>query len=111
MYDAVSVEDRGKPVVALVNYGFANDAESASRGMAMPVVRYVPTKVPCESSVIKDIEEGIDGALEAIITAMTKPLTAEEKSPKPREKENPPRLIFKGRSGGSQPIFLPARLD
>ncbi|HTY82307.1 MAG TPA: hypothetical protein VMB24_05950 [Dehalococcoidales bacterium] len=105
MYDAVSIEDRGKPVVALVNYGFANDAESASRGMAMPVVRYVTTKVPCESSVMSDIEEGIDGAMEAIITAMTKPLTAEEKSPKPREKENPPRLIFKGSLAETNQFF------
>ena len=73
--------------------------------MAMPVVRYVPTKVPCESSVIKDIEEGIDGALEAIITAMTKPLTAEEKSPKPRVPETPPRLIFKGDLGEVNQFF------
>jgi len=105
VYDAVSAEERGKPVVALVNYGFANDAESASRGKAMPVLRYVPTKVPCESSVIPDIEAGIDGALEAIISAMTKPLTAEEKSPKPRVPEKPPRLIFKGDLGEVNQFF------
>jgi hypothetical protein len=96
VYDAVSVEERNKPTVSLVNEGFANDAESASRGMAMPVLRYVPTKVPCESSIMTDIESGVDGAMDAIITALLKPLTAEEKSPKPRVAENPPRIIFKG---------------
>jgi hypothetical protein len=96
VYDAVSIEERNKPAVSLVNTGFANDAESASRGMAMPVLRYVPTKVPCESSIMSDIEAGIDGAMDAIIAALTKPLTAEEKSPRPREPEKPQRLIFKG---------------
>ncbi len=96
MYDAVSAEERHKPTVSLVNTGFVNDAESASRGMAMPGLRYVSTTVPCESSIIEDIEAGVDGAMDTIITALTKPLTAEEKSPKPREVETPPRIIFKG---------------
>jgi hypothetical protein len=97
VYDAVSVEERGKPTVSLVNIGFANDAESAGRGMAMPVLRIVPTTIPCESSVISDIEAGVDSAMEAIISALTRPLTLEEKSPKPREPEKPQHIIFKGR--------------
>jgi hypothetical protein len=96
VYDAVSIEDRGKPVVILVNYGFANDAESASRGKGMPVLRYLPTRVPCEASIMEDIAAGVDGALDAIIGALTKPLTAEEKSPKAKEPEKPARIIFKG---------------
>jgi hypothetical protein len=96
VYDAVSIEDRQKPVVVLANYGFANDAESASRGKGMPGIRVVPTKVPCESTIIADIEAGIDGAWNDITTALTKPLTAEEKSPKIDKKEEPARIIFKG---------------
>ena len=96
MYDAVTVEDRDKPTVTLVNYGFLNDAESASRGKGMPVLRYIPTTVPCEASITEDIEAGVDGALEATIAALTKPLTAEEESPKPKEPEKPTRIIFKG---------------
>ena len=65
MYDAVTVEDRDKPTVTLANYGFVNDAESASRGKGMPVLRYLPTTVPCEASIMEDIEAGVDGALEA----------------------------------------------
>ncbi len=105
MYDAVTIEERGKPTVSLVNTGFANDAESAGRGMAMPVLRIVPTTVPCESSIIPDIEAGIDGAMDAIITALTKPLTAEEKSPKAREIEKPQRIIFKGSLGEVNTFF------
>ena len=96
MYDAVSIEDRQKPVVVLANYGFANDAESASRGKGMPGVRVVPTTVPCESTVTEDIEAGIDEAWSAITTALTKPLTAEEKSPKIDKREEPARIIFRG---------------
>ncbi len=96
MYDAVDIEDRGKPTVTLVNNGFANDAESASRARGIPGLRVIPTAVPCESSITADIEAGIDGALDEIIAALTRPLTAEEKSPKAREPEKPARIIFKG---------------
>ena len=57
---------------------------------------YVATKVPCESTVIADIEAGIDGAWNDIVSALTRPLTAEEKAPSRKKPENPPRLIFKG---------------
>jgi hypothetical protein len=96
VYDAASIEERGKPTVSLVNYGFANDAESASRSKGFPTLRYVPTRVPCESSIMEDIEAGIDEALDEIITALTKPLAPGEKAPKAKEPENPARIIFKG---------------
>jgi len=62
----------------------------------MPVLRCIPTSVPCEASIMEDIEAGVDGAFEAMVTALTKPLTDEEKSPKPKEIEKPTRIIFKG---------------
>ncbi|MDD5339326.1 MAG: hypothetical protein PHG35_07980 [Dehalococcoidales bacterium] len=96
MYDAVSIEDRQKPVVMLANFGFANDAESASRGKGMPGIRVVATKVPCESTVIEDIEAGIEEAWNDIVNALTKPLTAEEQNPKANQPETPTRIIFKG---------------
>jgi hypothetical protein len=67
VYDAVSIEDRQKPVVMLANYGFANDAESAARSKSMPGVRVIPTKVPCESTVKADIEAGVDEALNGVV--------------------------------------------
>jgi len=96
VYDAVDIEDRGKPTVSLVNTGFANDAESASRAKGIPVLRVLPTAVPCESSIMGDIEAGVDGVMADIIAALTKPLTAEEKSPRPAQPEKPARIIFKG---------------
>lgn len=83
-------------MVALANTGFANDAESASHGRGMPGLRVVATKVPCESTVKEDIEAGIDAAMNDIVTALTKPLTEQEKNPKSNKNENPARLIFKG---------------
>jgi hypothetical protein len=41
-------------------------------------------------------DEAIDRALDQIIDALTKPLTAEEASPKPKEKERPARAVFRG---------------
>ena len=96
MYDAVSIEDRQKPVVVLANTGFANDAESASRGKGMPGIRVVATKVPCESTVKEDIETGIDAAMDDIVNALTKPLTEQEKNPRSNTGEKPERHIFKG---------------
>ncbi|MFH1647602.1 MAG: hypothetical protein ABID71_07965, partial [Chloroflexota bacterium] len=96
MYDTASIEERHKPTVTLTNRGFANDAESAARSQGFPGLRYIPTAVPCEASIMADIEAGIDGALDDIIGALTKPLTAEEKAPKAKEAEKPARIIFKG---------------
>ena len=91
----MAIEDLGKPVVLLANYGFVNDAHSAVSGKGMPGVRVIGTTIACESTVEADIESGIDGALEDIIAALTKPLTQEESSPQPKT-EPEPRIVFKG---------------
>lgn len=96
MYESIVIEERKKPTVSLVNNGFLSDAESASRGKGMPYLRYVPTSVPCESSLIADIEAGIDEVADEIIDALTRPLTAEEKSPEQRVLKEQTRIIFKG---------------
>ncbi len=80
----------------LANYGFVNDAESASRAKGMPGIRVISTKVPCESTQIDDIKAGIDGAWDEIVAALTKPLTALEESPKAETPGKPERIIFKG---------------
>ena len=97
MYCAIAAEERNKPTVTLVNQGFVNDARSALSSRGMPNARIVATTVPCESSVIEDIEAGIDAAMDDIVAALTKPLSAEEKSPPPpKQPENPSGIIFKG---------------
>ncbi|MFC1533727.1 hypothetical protein ACFL7M_10220 [Thermodesulfobacteriota bacterium] len=96
MYDAISIEERNTPTVTLVNVGFTNDAWSAKSGKGMPGARYVATSVPCESSIMEEVEAGITDAFDDIITALTGVLSDEEKSPKPREIEKPSRIAFKG---------------
>jgi hypothetical protein len=89
------MEDFGTPVVLLANRGFVNDAHSAASGKGMPGVRVIGTTIACESTVAADIESGIDAVLNDIVTALTKPLTAEEKSPQAKN-EKPPRIAFTG---------------
>jgi hypothetical protein len=44
-------------------------------------VGLIGTTIACESMVAADIEFGINAVLNDIVTALTKPLTSEEKSP------------------------------
>lgn len=82
--------------MGLIYRDFANDARSAASSKGMPVVRLVPETIPSEWTNLKDIEEGISAVTDQVITALTKPLTAEEKSPGLKEVEKPSRIIFKG---------------
>jgi len=96
VYDTVATEDLGKPAVAICNQDFATDARSAVSGRGMPGVRVVPEPIPSECSVMAQIEAGVSAAIDDIIAALTKPLTEEEKSPKPKEVEKPSKIMFKG---------------
>ena len=61
----------------------------------MPGIRIVGESVACESTVKSEIEEGIAAAMKDVVEALTRPLTPEEKSPKPRTGKTP-RVAFKG---------------
>ena len=79
----------------LANKGFVTDARSAASSRGMPGIRIIGTSVPCETNEKSEIEAGIAAAMENIIAALTKPLTADEKSPKPRL-EKLPHIAFTG---------------
>jgi hypothetical protein len=96
VYDAIYIEKFGKPTVTYVYEYFANDAASAASGKGMPVIRTVPEKIVSEATVMEEIEPAVKAVFANVIEMLTKPLTAEEKSPKRREQENPPRIVFKG---------------
>lgn len=96
MYETISIEEINKPAVALINEGFVNDARSAASSRGWPGLRVVPESVPPECSDMDEIEAGVSAAMDDIIAELTKPLTAEERSPKPREVEKPSRIVFKG---------------
>jgi hypothetical protein len=81
--------------VILANPGFVTDAHSASSSKGVPGIRILPLNVPCESTVPADIESGTAAAMPGIFESLTKPLTAEEISPKlPVSK--PQSIVFKG---------------
>jgi hypothetical protein len=96
VYETISVEERNKPAVGLIYRDFANDARSAASSRGMPLVRVVPEPIPSEWTDKTDIENGISGVIDDIVAALTRPLTAEERSPKPREAEKATRIVFKG---------------
>jgi hypothetical protein len=118
VYNGISIEGLGTPVVLLANPGFVRDAQSAASNKGMPVIRILPLNVACESTVAADIEAGTAEAMPGILEMLTKPLTSQEKSPK-WSTEKPRRIAFKGnyedvnrfyyRSGWTDglPIFPP----
>ena len=96
MYAALAAEERNKPTATLVNQGFVNDARSAASSRGVPGARIVATSVPCEGSVMEEIEAGINAAMDEIVAALSRPLSAEEKSPVSKAAEKTSRAIFKG---------------
>ncbi|MBO0683828.1 MAG: hypothetical protein J2P45_11770 [Candidatus Dormibacteraeota bacterium] len=105
MYDAVFTERLHKPAVVLVNEGFCFDAQSAAAGKGMPGVRFVSETVPCECTVQDKIEVGTRAAIDEVIAALTRPLTAEEQDPPPRETDSSNGVVFKGELREVQHFF------
>jgi hypothetical protein len=99
VYEVISMEAMITPAVALCNAGFENDARSAARSRGWPGLRIVPETVPSECDDKEQIEAGINAVMDDIVAALTRPLTAEEQSPKPQEIEQPQRMVFKGNIG------------
>lgn len=96
MYDAIFIEEHDTPTATFAFEYFLNDSMSAASSRGMPVVRVVPEAIVSECTVVETIDNAITAVFDDMVAALTKPLTAEEKSPKPREPENPPRIVFKG---------------
>jgi hypothetical protein len=71
--------------VLLANNGFINDAHSAASSKGMPGIRIIGETVPCESTVISDIEKGVAEVMKEVVDALVRPLTADEKSPNSRQ--------------------------
>lgn len=92
----ITVEERNKPTVSICHKDFASDARSAAAIKGVPVMRVVAETVPCECSIPEQVDTGITAVMDNIIAALTKPLTVDEKSPKPKEVEKFPRIVFQG---------------
>jgi hypothetical protein len=61
----------------------------------MPGIRILGESVACESTVLPEIDAGISAVMKNVVDALTRPLTAEEKSPK-QPSGKTPRVAFKG---------------
>jgi hypothetical protein len=96
VYDAIAIEEMGKPAAALVNRGFVNDAASAASSKGRPGLRFISESVPNEVSVAEQAEVGVRDAMDDIVAALTRPLTTEERRPEPPKIEKPSRVAFKG---------------
>jgi hypothetical protein len=95
VYNAIAIEDWGKPVVALTNQAFITDSGSAASCKGMSGVRVLREDIQ-SSDTPEKIEIGVSAVMDDIIAALTRPLTAEEKSPQKQEVRKPSRIIFKG---------------
>jgi hypothetical protein len=80
----------------LLENGFINDARTSASVRGIPGIRTVVESIPGHSDVIEDIKMGVNAVIDDLISALTKTLNSEEKSPKSAEAENPSRIIFKG---------------
>jgi hypothetical protein len=105
VYEANTIELMNKPTVSIINKGFADDARSSASNKGMPGIRFVPESVPCETGVIEFVETGITAVIDDIAAALIKPLTAEEKSPKPKGAGKGERILFKGSLGEVNQFF------
>jgi hypothetical protein len=95
VYDAIAIEKRNTPTATLVNTGFVTDSRSASRLQGVPALRTVSETVPCECSVQEEIEENVLKAMDAVVGALTVPLTEQEKHPV-QNRTDSARIIFSG---------------
>ena len=84
------METLGKPGVLVVTENFIHDAESSAKDNGMPVIRIVT--VPPENYYrarvsVEEMRPIASGAIDAIVSALTRPLTQEEVRPKPITQE------------------------
>jgi hypothetical protein len=96
VYDAIYIENKGKPAVPFVYKYFINDALSAASSKGMPGIRVTLENIVSECSDKEEIENGVKEVIDEAIANLTRALTAEEQAPRSKEPENPARIVFKG---------------
>jgi hypothetical protein len=95
VYNTIAIEDAGVPAVMLTNQDFVVDSGSAASGKGMPGVRVLFVPSTPGRTLTEEVDAGITPLMYDIIGALTRPLTAEEKSPK-KKVEELSRIIFRG---------------
>jgi hypothetical protein len=88
----IHLEKRGVPTVYVVDEPFKADVQISCEKEGMTGLRRVIVPHPCG-----DVsEKQLPNVVFSLIAGLTEPLTDEEKSPVRKERETPPRIIFKG---------------
>jgi hypothetical protein len=96
VYDAILAEEQNKPTVLLANQNFVTDSISARSSKGWPGLRVVSENVPPECTVLEQIRSGTIAVMDEIVAGLTRPLSSEEVSRKPKEVEKQPRTVFAG---------------
>jgi hypothetical protein len=96
VYDAIYIENKGKPTCTYIFRHFHNDALSAASSKGMPVIGVVKEDIVSECTVIEEIDSEIEKAFPEVIEVLTKPVTGGEITPQYKDPHNTPRLIYKG---------------
>jgi hypothetical protein len=68
---------------------------SSASVKGVPGIRIVLESIPGHTTVMEYVEAGVSAVMDDIVAALTRPLTPEEKSPKPKV-EKSSRIVFKG---------------
>ncbi len=100
-YNSAAIETLGKPVVMLVKEDLAQPAQRGASARQVPCLRMVKTGIMDMSGMfsLAEVEDaiirpGITPVIDEIISALTMPLTEQEKSP--AKIEDLSRLVYKG---------------
>lgn len=99
------VESQDRPAALLIYKYFLDDAKSAASSKGLPGVRLVPESIVSECNVPEEIRSGTDAIIGDLIEALTRPLSDEEKAPRPRDTKRPGRPAFKGTVGEVNRFF------
>jgi hypothetical protein len=101
VYNAIAIEELGKPAVAVTNQTYLFEGGSAASSQGMPGVRVVWDSIHSEEWVDESdppdtLVGRIDPLIDDIVKALTRPLNTEEASPRMKEPEKPARIVFQG---------------
>lgn len=100
-HDAVQLEKLGRPGASVVTDNFLEYGRSAAAENGMPGLRVVP--MPTEQyfnarSTVEAMRPIVAATIESIVSALTRPLSAEESRPKPIARETGERIRISGNS-------------
>jgi len=109
-YNTAAMEILGKPTVMLVKEDLMHPSQRGASARQVPGLRFVPAQMPDLSMLFSldgvaetILRPGVAEVLDELVTALTTPLTDEEKAPK--KVEDLSGFVFKGSLGEVNNVF------